>query len=106
MITKSITHHGIVFDGEVLEKFCLKSGIKKISLYGSVLRDDFIPESDIDVLVEFIPGEQVTLFHIVDMEEELSCIFGVRKVDMRTREDLSRYFRDKVVAESEVLFAR
>ncbi len=80
--------------------------IKTMSLYGSLLRDDFNPESDIDTLVEFIPGEQVTLFHIIDMEEELSRIFGERKVDLRTREDLSRYFRDRVTAESEVLFAR
>ena len=106
MAEQTVTHHDITFDNNVLEKFCLKNGIKKLSLYGSVLRDDFIPESDIDVLVEFIPGECITLFHIIDMEEELSEIFGGRKVDLRTREDLSRYFRDKVVAESEVLFAR
>ena len=106
MDMQTVTHHGIMFDGEVLEKFCLKNGIKKLSLYGSVLRDDFDLHSDIDILVDFMPEVCITLFHIIDMEEELSEIFGGRKIDLRTPQDLSRYFRDRVVAESEVLFAR
>ena len=106
MAAQTVTHHGIKFNSKILEKFCLKNGIIKLSLYGSVLRDNFSMDSDIDVLVEFMPGEQVTLFNIIDMEEELSEIFGGRKVDLRTREDLSRYFREKVVTEAEVQFAR
>ena len=106
MAAQTVTHHDIKFNSKMLEKFCLKNSIKKLSIYGSVLRDDFSPESDIDVLVEFMPEEQITLFHIIDMEEELSGIFGGRKVDLRTPEDLSRYFRERVVAEAEVHFAR
>ena len=105
MTPQTVTHHSMTFNPKVLEKFCRENGIKKLSLYGSILRDDFGPVSDIDVLIEFMPGERITLFDIIDMEEELSGIFGGRKVDLRTPGDLSRYFRDKVVAEAEVHFA-
>ncbi|MFC1529061.1 nucleotidyltransferase family protein, partial [Candidatus Latescibacterota bacterium] len=63
-------------------------------------------ESDIDMLVEFMPGETVTFFTLFDMEEKLSSMFGGRKVELRTPRDLSRYFRDRVIAEAEVQFAR
>lgn len=106
MTTQTITHHGITFDRKALEKFCLRNGIKKLSLFGSVLTDDFGPDSDIDMLVEFMPGETVTFFSLFDMEEELSHMFIGRKVELRTPQDLSRYFRDRVVAEAEVHFAR
>ena len=85
--------------------FCKENGIKKLAIFGSALRKEFGPDSDIDILVEFdrdrIPG----LFGIVRMERELSGIFGGRKVDLRTPEDLSRYFRDSVLAEAEVQYA-
>ena len=91
-------------DPEVIAEFCRRNHIRKLSLFGSVLREDFGPESDVDVLVEFeeehIPG----LFRLVGMERELSEIIG-RKVDLRTAEDLSRYFRDKVVAAAEPIYA-
>ena len=106
MTTKTVTHHGITFTRTVIERFCLKNGIKKLSLFGSVLRNDFGPESDIDILVEFMPGKVVTFFTLFDMEEELSSMFGGRKVELRTPQDLSRYFRDRVIAEAEVHFAR
>ncbi len=73
-------------------------------MFGSVLRDDFGPESDVDVLVEFEPGARVGLITLAGMEIELSEMIG-RKVDMRTAEDLSRYFRDEVLAEAEVQYA-
>jgi len=83
--------------------FCNKHKIKKLSIYGSALRGELKPESDIDILVEFdkeyVPG----FFKLVDMEEELSQIFGGRKVDLRTPNDLSRYFRHEVLAKAEVL---
>jgi hypothetical protein len=69
-----------------------------------VLREDFKPDSDVDVLVWFEPGRHVTLFDMVGMEEELSEIVG-RRVDFRTPEDLSRYFREKIVAQAEVQYA-
>ncbi|MFH1087533.1 MAG: nucleotidyltransferase family protein [Chloroflexota bacterium] len=86
-----------------LTEFCRKHHVRKLSLFGSVLREDFRPESDIDVLVEFEPGH-VPGFGIVDMEDELSQLVG-RKVDLRTANDLSKYFREQVVREAIVRYA-
>jgi len=77
--------------------FCRRNHIRRFSLFGSVLRSDFRPESDIDVLVEFEPGNGPGYFSLFDMEEELSGILGGRKVDMRTPKELSRYFRQNVI---------
>ena len=85
--------------------FCKKHHIRKLSLFGSVLRDDLGPGSDIDILVEFEPGKVPSFFRLFDMEEELSAILGGRKVDIRTPEDLSRYFRDRVLAAAVVQYA-
>ena len=85
--------------------FCKKHHIRKLSLFGSVLRDDLGPGSDIDILVEFEPGKAPSFFRLFDMEEELSAILGGRKVDIRTPEDLSRYFRDRVLAAAVVQYA-
>jgi uncharacterized protein len=85
--------------------FCRKHRIRKLSLFGSVLRDDFMPDSDIDVLVEFEPGHDLSFFKLFDMEDELSIIFGGRKADIRTPEDLSRYFRQKVMETAVVQYA-
>jgi uncharacterized protein len=87
---------------ERIAAFCRKHNIRKLSLFGSVLRDDFRPESDVDVLVEFEP-EHIPGLAFFDMEEELSRIFG-RKVDLNTPQFLSRYFRDKVLSEAEVQY--
>ncbi|MEK7398816.1 MAG: nucleotidyltransferase family protein [Candidatus Poribacteria bacterium] len=85
--------------------FCRIHHIRKLSLFGSVLRDDFKPDSDIDVLVEFETDHTPGFFRLFDMEDELSAMFG-RKVDLRTPEDLSKYFRDEVVAKAEVHYAQ
>ena len=77
-----------------------------MAFFGSVLRADFGPESDIDVLVEFEPAHVPGLFGIARMERELSTLFGGRKVDLRTAEDLSRYFREDVLKEAEVQYAQ
>ena len=77
--------------------FCRKNHIRRFSLFGSVLRPDFRQDSDIDVLVEFEPGNGPGYFSLFDMEEELSGILGGRKVDMRTPKELSRYFRQDVI---------
>ena len=91
-------------DAQQIAEFCRRHSIAKLAFFGSVLRDDFGPESDVDVLVEFEPGKEPGLIGLAGMEEELSTILG-RKADMRTPEDLSRYFRDKVVSTAEVQYA-
>jgi predicted nucleotidyltransferase len=90
---------------EILEQFCTKNRIKKLSLFGSVLRNDFRQESDIDVLVEFQKNGVPGLLGISRMEHELSQIFGGRKIDLRTPEDLSKYFRQQVLSTAEVQYA-
>ena len=84
--------------------FCQRHHIRKLSLFGSVLRDDFGSDSDIDVLVEFEPGH-VPGFAFFGMEEELSKILG-RKVDLNTPNFLSRYFRKRVMEQAEVQYAK
>ena len=86
--------------------FCKRNGIRRFAFFGSVLRPDFGPESDVDVLVDFDPESVPGLLGIARMERELSGYLAGRKVDIRTREDLSRYFRQRVVDESEVLYVR
>ncbi|MFW6159762.1 MAG: nucleotidyltransferase family protein [Acidobacteriota bacterium] len=91
----------ITVQKDKIAEFCKKHHIKRLSIYGSALRDDFKPESDIDVLVDFEPEHIPSFFKLFEMEAELSDIFGGRKVEIRTPQDLSRYFRDKVMKESE-----
>ena len=85
---------------EQVAEFCARHRIRKLALFGSVLRPDFRPESDVDVLVEFEPGAAVGLFGMARLERELSSLLGGRRVDLRTPEDLSRYFRKSVVDQS------
>jgi len=85
--------------------FCRRHHIRKLSLFGSVLRDDFRPDSDVDVLVEFEEGKSPGLIRLAGMELELSEMLGGRKVDMNTPQCLSRYFRDRVKAEAEVHYS-
>ena len=92
----------IAVDREQLAAFCERHHIRELALFGSVLRDDFGPDSDVDVLVEFEPGH--TPGTGVLRERELSELLG-RKVDLNTPRDLSRYFRDEVLREAEVLYA-
>ena len=87
---------------EKIEAFCRSNHIRKLAFFGSVLRDDFSADSDVDVLVEFEPGAQIGL-QFFKMEQDLSEILG-RKVDLNTAGFLSQYFREKVVAEAEVLY--
>ena len=85
--------------------FCRRHHIRRLSLFGSALRDDFGPKSDIDVLVEFEPGKAPSFFRLFDMEDELSAMLEGRKVDVRTPEDLGRYFRQRVLSEALVQYA-
>jgi uncharacterized protein len=90
---------------EQLAEFCRKHHIAKLSLFGSVLREDFGPDSDVDVLVEFEEEHVPGMIGLARMENELSALFG-RRVDLRTPQDLSRYFRDEVLRLAAVQYAR
>jgi uncharacterized protein len=87
-----------------IAEFCRQHRIERLSLFGSVLRDDFGPDSDVDVLVEFEPGKAPGLIRLAGMELELSAILGGRKVDLNTPRCLSRYLRDRVQKEAEVRY--
>jgi hypothetical protein len=89
-----------------LAAYCQRHHIRRLAIFGSALRSDFSPESDIDVLVEFEADHIPGLFGIARMERELSALFEGRKVDLRTPEDLSRYFRQHVLEEAEVQYAQ
>ncbi len=84
---------------------CRRHHVCKLSLFGSVLRNDFGPQSDIDVLVEFDPKHVPGFFRLSEMADELSQIFDGRRIDLRTPQDLSRYFRSDVLARAEVQYA-
>jgi predicted nucleotidyltransferase len=85
-----------------IAEFCRRNHIRRLAFFGSVLRDDFMPESDVDVLVEFEPGHVPGLAFIT-MQDELSDLFG-RNVDLNTPACLSPYFRKEVLDETEVLY--
>ena len=91
-------------DRDRIAEFCRRHHIRKLALFGSVLRDDFRPDSDLDVLVEFEPDQEPGFMRLARMERELSEVFG-RQVDLRTPEDLSRLFRDEVVMGAQVQYA-
>jgi len=86
-------------DSAQIAEFCRRNGIVWLAFFGSVIHDDFGPESDVDVLVRFDPEHIPGLLGLAEMEFELSDLIG-RKADLRTPEDLSEYFRDRVVSEA------
>jgi len=88
---------------ETLDAFCRNHQIKKLSLFGSAKRGELMPGSDIDLLVEFFEGHTQGLFDLSRMEIELTDIIG-RQVDLRTPEELSRYFRNEVVTTAEIQY--
>jgi predicted nucleotidyltransferase len=90
---------------DLIEAFCRRHHIRKLSIFGSYLHEDFGPESDIDFLVEFDPAHIPGLIEFAGMEIELSELLGGQKVDLRTPQELSRYFREDVLAEAEVQYA-
>lgn len=98
-----MTIHGILIDPGELAAFCRTRHIKKLALFGSVLREDFGPESDVDVLVEFAPEARIGLISLAGIEEDLSRLLG-RKADLNTPGFLSPYFRDEVLSQAEVLY--
>jgi len=86
-----------------LEEVCTKFYVRKLSIFGSMLHGDDRPDSDLDILVEFVPGH-VPGFAFAGLQDELSLILG-RKVDLRTSEDLSKYFRETVMKEAQQIYA-
>ncbi|MBI4789056.1 MAG: nucleotidyltransferase family protein [Chloroflexi bacterium] len=91
---------------ETIAEFCRRNHVTRLALFGSVLRDDFRPDSDVDILVEFEPGHVPGFFRIARLERELTELLGGRKADLRTPQDLSRYFRNTVLATAEVQYER
>jgi len=87
-----------------IHTFCQRHGIRKLAFFGSVLRPDFGPGSDIDVLVEFEPATRIGFFELHDLEQELSRLLGGRKVDLNTPNSLSGYLRQRVLAEAQVQY--
>ena len=94
----------ISVDKNKIAEFCRRHHIRKLAFFGSVLREDFQPESDVDVLVEFAPGQVVGL-RLIQMEEELSQLLGGHKVDLVTPKFLNRRIRDRVLASAQVEYA-
>jgi predicted nucleotidyltransferase len=93
----------IELPSDVIAEFCRRNHVRRLALFGSVLRPDFGPESDVDVLVEFDP-EHIPGLSFFTMQDELSRILG-RRVDLNTPRDLSPLFRDEVVRGTEVVYA-
>ena len=91
-------------DRNDIADFCRRHHITKLSLFGSVLREDFSDDSDVDVLIEFDPAHVPGLIRLTSMERELTVLLG-HKVDLRTPHDLSRYFRDQVLADARIQYA-
>ncbi len=87
----------------IVQQFCQRYHIQKLSLFGSVLREDFTAESDVDILVEFDPANVPGLFCLATMQDELSKVLQ-RLVDLRTPSELSSYFRDRVMAEAMTIY--
>lgn len=90
---------------QAIQEFCRRRGVRELALFGSATRDDFGPESDIDVFIDFAPDSKATLFDLVDMREELQRIFG-RVVDLVTPEVLRNpYRRRTILRDKETLYA-
>ena len=96
--------HDTQFPQPEIDAFCLRHGVRRLSLFGSVLRDDFRSHSDIDVLVDFSPGETPSLLDLGGMLMELRELFG-REVDLKTPGFLSPWLRDRVIQGSRTLYA-
>jgi hypothetical protein len=88
---------------QAVAEFCRRHGIRRLSLFGSVLRDDFRPDSDVDVLVEFQP-DKVVGWEIVSIEDELSQLLGGRKVDMVRTSALYHRLKDRILASAQVQY--
>ena len=86
-----------------LSEFCREHRIRKLTFFGSVLRDDFGPDSDVDVLIEFEPGKRVGFITLAGMEIELGRLLG-RRVDLHTEKGLNPYFRDNALSTAKIQY--
>ena len=98
-----VSKTNLQFPKDRIAEFCKKNRIRKLSIFGSALREDFGVDSDVDILVEFEPGARVGLIRLAGLEIELAGIIG-RNVDLNTPGFLSKYYRDTAIAESEVQY--
>jgi hypothetical protein len=89
---------------EELRAFCRRHHVRKLALFGSILRDDFGPDSDVDVLVEFDPEHVPGFLGLYELEQELSKIFGGRAIDLVTPRFLNHRIRDRVLAEAQTAY--
>ena len=96
----------IPVDRQKVADFCRRHHISRLSLFGSVLRDDFRPDSDVDILVEFEPGYTVGFIRLCQIEQELSALLGGRRLDLITPKFLNHRIRDRVLADAEVHYAQ
>lgn len=94
----------VVIDRDRVAEFCRRHHIRRLALFGSVLREDFRPDSDIDVLVEFDP-DHVPGYAIISIQDELSALLGGREVDLLTPKSISPLIRDRVLADAQVQYA-
>lgn len=97
--------HGVEIPRQAIARFCGPNHVSRLALFGSILTDHFRPDSDVDVPVEFDEGHVPGFLGLAKMEQDLSALLG-RKVDLRTPQELSRYFRDEVVASAVVQYER
>lgn len=95
----------IAINTQAVAGFCQRQHITELALFGSVLRDDFPAQSDVDVLVTFAPGHTPGFVGLHHMERELSTLLGGRQLDLVTRKFLNRRIRDTVLADAEVIYA-
>lgn len=98
-------HRPIFPDRAALAAICHRHHIRRLALFGSTLKGTDRPDSDVDLLVEFEPGHKPGLLALAGIEAELSVLAGGRRIDLRTAQDLSRYFRDDVIRTAEVQYA-
>ncbi len=87
-----------------IARICRRHGIRRLALFGSVLRDEFSPSSDVDVLIDFEPGRSPSLFRLQDIEDELSNCLGKRRLDLTSPHLLPARIRDRVLAEAETFY--
>jgi hypothetical protein len=92
-------------DAEALATLCRRHYIQRLSVFGSVLKGTDGPDSDVDLLVEFVAGKEPGLLGLASIESELSQLLGGRKVDLRTPQDLSKHFRQEVLDSARVQYA-
>ena len=100
----NVVLHGIQLDSQVIAEFCQRHDVARLSVFGSILGDDFGEVSDVDLLIEFKPGKRIGFLGMSALELELSRLIG-RKADLRTPNDISRHFRKRVMAEAQVQYA-